>query len=338
MSKFHVKITEYQKCRVVLVDIGYVNFTYMDGRVSIPYILDNNTLTWLMEYLLNYTKFVFEYGEIYEIFDRAGINVSLAYVGIAAERLVISYEQEYMVSNNSLTPVNRTYVKPVNPYYKFYVLFNDIRYAYPIKVGLEDWNGSSVLKFIEMFIPPIYYPRRLETVTLISPSNGCSVTITTSEWIMSSEWINELINKYVFRVDDHYLEEIVQAYRNAIGNSTVSLNDLTIADIYYMPTDDYDMVTPIISLYRNSSGLHEVVVMRLYKNGPIVISVDIVAGTPSSSDPLGINVYIDQLVRYAEEKKRYNTLMSLSILLASICLVTIVLIIIGIHRMKHEKK
>ncbi|OYT38333.1 MAG: hypothetical protein B6U89_06060 [Desulfurococcales archaeon ex4484_58] len=272
----------FDKCNITVTTNGFLYFTYMDGVVDVPYILDNDTYNWLVEELINRTIGLPMGMCICTAVPVGGnITIELAYAGISADDIEISHEYDYEYVNGSLTLVNRTIYKLHNAYYKFYILFGGIRHAYPIEIGIENDNGSARLKFIKMFLPGL--------------KCGCNETetITTDygeiiSYSISSTCLEELHKNYTFIVNNTYLEWIVEKFRNATGDYNVSLNDIVIADIYYMPTRDYKYYTVVIELYKNKSysDFTDVVVMRLNKTGPIVETVYTLAGEPSVSDPI----------------------------------------------------
>ncbi len=332
----HTQDVFYEKCNVTLVDIGYVYFSYMDGKVHDLYLLPNDTIDWIGEYLANYTDFMYGFYDFAKVINATSINVSFVYAGIGADRVRISYEQEYMVVNGSLVSVNKTYIKLINPYYKFYILFGNIRYAYPIKFGIENVNGTPKLKFLEMFIPPlsimpfdVFYDNGSTTIHEVKVSDPDDVY----------EVLNKFIEHDVFTVNDVYLEMIVDKFREAVNNTNVSLNDIVVADIYYLPTNDYNILTPVIELYvNNTEGLHSIVYMRLYKYMPVVEQVSIVAGQPSASDPqILLKLYVKKARAQAQMyEELYKKLVNYGIIMAPILLALAIILIL--HSRRHRKR
>jgi len=133
----------------------------------------------------------------------------------------------------------------VNPYYKFYLLYNGIRVGYPIKIGYEEQSGHRKLVYLRMLIPNI----------------GLNKTYT------------------IFQINDDYLNKIVELFNNATGYN-VDLNDIVIGDIYYYPTDDLRFLSPILILYANRTNttFNKIVVMRLYPDSPQIENIVNVLG------------------------------------------------------------
>jgi len=276
---------KYEKCNMTITNKGYLLLIYGDGYVNNIYILNESDLEYLTEYLgkilINNTA---PLGMV-AVFDEANISVAIAYAGIGAESIetTISYIADNSTTNN--TSYDYT-VNLVNPYHKFYILFNDVRVAYPLKIGLDNVSGKPVLKYLEIYIPPISYPF-IKTKTIINESETTIIYTAPDE-----EYMKQLINNYTFVIDDYYLQRIVDLFRVATNSTTATADDIIVADIYYLPTKNYSYITPVLELYENnSSPLHDVVVMRLYRSGPVVESVWVVSGTPSASDPINMLLY-----------------------------------------------
>jgi hypothetical protein len=242
----------YTNCSLTMTSIGYIYFKYGDGVVHELYILNdtmlNNTMADLSDAIYYYIPSIVE-------LDPVGIDFSILYAGVEGEETIITHKQELELVNGSLVPVNETYIKLVNPYYKFYILFNNIRFAYPVMIGIENVNGKPLLKFLKAFIPLITY--------------------------------NVSCSKCIFVVNDTYLEEIRGLVENVTGLKNLSAEDIVIGDIYYAPTPDYEFMAPYIEVYvnRSTTCLHELMILRLTNAGPVVEHVLIVTGTPSPSDP-----------------------------------------------------
>ena len=306
-----VSVSSYEYCNVTLTSIGYEYFSYMNGKVDTLYVLPDKDIIWLGEYLANYTRMVLEINYFTLMLNATNSSVSVIYAGVGAEEISISHEYAYRVVNNTLTPINNTYIKLVNPYYKFYVVINGVRFYYPIRIGVDNVNGSAKIKFIDMFIPPFN-----GTPVNVSIVDGKPVfKIINTTWMSEPRVIQSYLENNVITIDREYLEKIVEAFRKATGNNSVTINDIVVADIYYALTDDYEYIVPVLKLYCNTThGFHEVVYMELYKPGPIVKSVVITAGIPSASDP---NVLVETLMKEVEEVpdyKWFTTILSYMIL------------------------
>ncbi len=327
----------YEYCNILLTSFGYEYFRYLDGNVSMIYPLSNDTIDWIGSYLANYTRLVFNITGFSVILNDVNISVSIVYTGVGADRISVSYEYEYEVVNNTLTPVNRTYVKLVNPYYKFYLFFGDIRFAYPIKIGIEDVNGTPQLKFIEMFIPPL----SIEPFT-VNISKG-NITINKINIDIYPDIYYKFIECNVFVIDHEYLNKIAEEFKKAIGISSISMDNIIVADLYYMPSPDYKYLRPVLKLYSNTTeGLHYVVSMELFKTEPHVISVTVVAGMPSPSDPNTLLNEIHEIVQKIKREqeliareREYHNMLTLAIVVASVS--TIVLLTLFVSIRKYRK-
>ncbi len=147
----------------------------------------------------------------------SGINVTILYYGISSESLEVIEEQVFKEVNGTYVPSVEREIKMVNPYHVFYILFDGIRIAFPIIYGVEDDNGVMKLKYIKAFIP----------------------------FLHDYTWS--------YTIDQSYLNEIIDLYRNATGDYNATVNNTFIFDIFYYPTKDMYYLKPMLLLYGNNS-------------------------------------------------------------------------------------
>ncbi len=204
------------------------------------------------------------------------LKVKVVYAGIDAEEKEYVTRQEYIQLPNGtiIKKKPEKIVKLKNPYYKFYMLINGIRIRYPIKIGVEDQDGKNVVKFIELFLPVIDLSRP---------------------------------NRYtVFKIDQKYIDEIVEAVKNAvkdtINTSKVTVDNLIIKDIYYVATDNFTRFTPLVHLYIR--GTNTVVTLLLYPDHVETLTTYVVGGVNSLSGLSDPRVGLYKLIKPYEEQIR----------------------------------
>ena len=183
------------------------------------------------------------------------LKVKVMYAGVDAEEKEYVTRQEYiqLPSGIIIKKEPEKVIKLKNPYYKFYMFINDIRIRYPIKIGVEDQDGKNVVKFIELFLPVIDLGRP---------------------------------NRYiVFKIDQKYMDEIVEAVKNAvkdtINTSKVTVDNLIIKDIYYVATDNFTKFAPLVHLHIKSTNI--VVVILLYPDHVETLTTYVAGGVGSLS-------------------------------------------------------
>jgi len=250
----------YTYCRLSWTTLGYIYFAYQDGVVHNLYVLNETQLNNTINHLL---KFVYYYYVRTALSPGALNSWGIFYAGVSADEVVREVRQEFLVVNGTLTPVTSEYVRLVNPYYKFYMVFEGVRFAYPIMIGIEDVDGKPVLKFLKLVLP---------AQTHLAPDAEFG-------------WI---VIRKEFKVRDNYtyIDLIALKVREILNNTDITENDIIIADIYYDYTPDFRHLYPYLVVYVNATeGFKEVIRFRLTPKEPVVDAVYLVAGLPSPSDP-----------------------------------------------------
>ncbi len=126
------RYVEYEKASVVYTSLGYMYYTYGNGRVEALHILGANFSDILLEKILNLRLY--------------GVNYSVVYGGIS-DRVV------WTENGSVITQGESPYTVYGEPFEKFYITIHGVRIAYPLKIGVEATEQGRILKYFEGFLP-----------------------------------------------------------------------------------------------------------------------------------------------------------------------------------------
>ncbi len=193
-----------------------------------------------------YARFSPTYGSLHDL------NVSVIYGGIDAESWrEIGYSTCIKTSEGVVCNGSGIRIEYVDPYEKYYIVVDGVRIGFPIKIrGYRGEGKRLAAQYIEGFIPCKCDGRKPKRII----------------------------------VDDRLIHDIENIYFNAFKEYGLSGGELVINDIYYAISSDVRYLVPQIVVSMN--GSYAVAVIQLTREGPILISKQVLQGPYEPSDPV----------------------------------------------------
>ncbi len=269
---------KYENAEYVSTDIGYFHYKYRDGRVHAMHHLGKQFASELENLITTIPPFTV-----------LNTTVVYGYYGGEKTRCIERIVMSRVAEGKDVPLKTVTEVEYVNPCEKYYILIDDIRIGFPLKIGVQETAYGPQVMYVDGFIP-----RTLEE------------------------------NVKEFRIDKNYLDKILDIYVRETGFKTADTGKLLIADIYYTVSPDNQYLVPLLQIYMNNTN--KLVSIFLYPDKPVLGNTATLASdtVPRPSDPVN-NLYqyiINSLNNTTGNKEQYSNIIWAGSIIVPIILIT----------------